>query len=147
MPVAALPADHRPVAVAAVRAERAIVRAVNRTRRRHGLPALRLSGPLARVAAGHSADLASHGMLSHASSDGTPFARRIWRVTRARAIGETIAAAPVGRPPAARTIVRAWLASPSHRRELLSPRFRLVGVGRAQGARSIVVTADFSSAR
>jgi uncharacterized protein YkwD len=147
MPVAALPADHRPAPVAAIRSERAIVRCVNRARRRYGLPALRLSGSLERVAAFHSTDLASHAMLSHASSDGTPFARRVWRVTHARSIGEAIAWAPVGRRVTARAIVGAWLASPPHRRELLSPRFRLVGVGRAQGARSIVVTADFSSAR
>ncbi len=51
----------------------------------------------------------------------------------------------------ARAIVAAWLASPDHRANLLSPRFSRVGLGEVEtrflgtdGAH--VVTADFSSA-
>jgi uncharacterized protein YkwD len=39
------------------------------------------------------------------------------------------------------SVVAAWLASPAHRANLLSPRFHRVGVGDANG----LVTADFAA--
>lgn len=142
MIAADVPADHHR---AVARTENAIIRAVNRTRRRHGLPLLRASRPLARVAARHSADLARTNALSHAGSDGRSFAQRIRSVTGAKAIGETIAATPATGAVDALHVVRAWLASPAHRQELLSRRFRRVGVAHATGASSSVITADFAS--
>jgi uncharacterized protein YkwD len=48
-------------------------------------------------------------------------------------IGETLArgAGPLATP---RAIVAAWVASPTHRRNVLEPRFRRVGVGVSLGA-------------
>ncbi len=140
-------------AVAAPRAhtglERAIVRTINVERTRRALPGLRESRRLARVARRHSADQLRHGLLSHDGPDGTPFATRLARVTRARKLGETVAWLPAA-PPAAR-IVAAWLASPGHRAQLLDPAFRRIGVGRRRGtfraAAGVMVTADFASGR
>jgi uncharacterized protein YkwD len=62
---------------------------------------------------------------------------------RVRLMGETIAR---GHSPA--RVVRAWMNSPGHRRLLLEPGFRLVGVGarrgRVPGDRAVYVTADFA---
>lgn len=64
--------------------------------------------------------------------------------------GETLAWAPRGKATA-RTIVRMWMRSATHRAELLDPTFRRVGVGRAHGQfngrRGVAVTADLGSFR
>ena len=148
MPAADLPPSHQQsvAVVSARRLESAIVGAVNRARRRRGLPPLCTSRRLTWIAASHSADLAGTNELTHESSDGTSFADRVGKVTTASAIGETLAAVPAGTGVSPLAIVRAWLDSPPHRRELLSRRFRCVGVARADGGQSSVVTADFASA-
>lgn len=141
MPVAHAPAQHAGAQVD--RVELAVFRAINGTRRRHGLPRLRLVGALARVAKAHSADMALHRSLSHSSSDGTPFFARIRRVDDAATVGETLIACASGCSPG--NIVRAWMGSPPHRAELLSRSYRAVGVGEALGNGTSVVTADFAS--
>lgn len=123
--------------------ESAIVRVLNRTRARYGLPRLRFNRTLFRVADAHSRDLASHRMFSHSSSDGTSFADRMRRVTRARLVGETIVEM-TGRTTAQR-VVRAWMNSPPHRAEILNAGFHRVGVGGARSGGWMVVTADFAS--
>ncbi len=130
---------------AANRVEYAIVRLMNNRRAAAGLPRLRVNRTLANAASAHSRDMASHGMLSHDASDGTPFAQRLRRVTRARMVGETIAA--MSGAVSARKVVRMWLQSPPHRAEILTSSYRLVGVGVAHRGPAAVATADFASAR
>jgi uncharacterized protein YkwD len=64
--------------------------------------------------------------------------------------GETLAWATRGRS-SARSVVRMWMASASHRAQLLDPTFRRVGVGRAHGQfngrRGVAVAADLGSLR
>lgn len=146
MPAAPAPAHpvHAHPAARSGGVERAIVARINGARRRYGLPRLRLVRPLSFVAGMHSLDLARRRGLSHTSSDGTTFARRVRRAVDAQVVGETIAEVSGG---GARTVVRAWLRSPSHRAELLGARFRRVGVGRVRRGGSVVVTADFASGR
>lgn len=131
--------------------QRAVVRSVNSVRARHRLPALRLQSRLARAASAHSADQLRSGRPSHHSADGTPFDQRLRRYSRARRIGETIVWLAAGQPVRARTIVRMWLASPSHRRVLLDRGFRRIGVGtrsgRVGGRVTTIVTADFATTR
>ncbi|MDX6661797.1 MAG: hypothetical protein QOJ55_2619 [Solirubrobacteraceae bacterium] len=145
MPVAHAPALHAQAHRRAARVDRNIARIIDQARAFCGLPRLRFSRPLARVARGHSSDLLAHDTLSHNSTTGAPFSWRIHRVTRARAVGETIALFR-GRPSGA-TVVRAWLSSPSHRAELLSPAYARVGVGRVRRHGLVLVTADFASGR
>lgn len=148
MPAAYAPVHYEQAARAAAnRTERAIVRIVNRYRTRYGLRALRLSPRLTYAAGLHSLDQARRGVISHAGSDGSTVSRRVLAVTNARVIGETLVAAPRGRRLTAPTVVRMWMSSPPHRAELLSPRFRRVGVARALGPRGTFITADFASAR
>ncbi len=114
--------------------ERAIVRAINAERAARGLPGLRATRRLSRGAARHSRDLLRSDRLGHASSDGTPFARRIARAGSFRFAGEVIAFAPRGSASRARSVVRMWMRSPAHRRQLLDGRFRIMGIGRTRGA-------------
>jgi len=145
MPVAHAPALHAHAHRRVDHIDRAIVRVLNQARSFSGLPRLRLSRPLARVARGHSGDLLRHHMLSHDSSSGAPFSWRIRRVTSARTVGETIAM--VRGRTTARGVVRAWLASPEHRAVMLSPAFSRVGVGRTRRHGTSIVTADFAGFR
>src|SRR5689334_5136264 len=107
---------------AANRVQIAIVRLLNRSRAPYGLPRLRMTRSLNRVAGSHSQDLAAHAMFSHSSSDGTSFADRIRRVTGARLVGETLIEM-TGRATANR-VVSAWMNSPPHRADILQGGFR-----------------------
>lgn len=152
MPVAA-PAHPAPAQIAPVRhasarydrVERGVFRAVNRVRGRYGLPRLRLVPRISFVAAIHSYDQAVNRFVSHSSSDGTPFYSRIRQAANARGVGETIIEYR-GRCSGAR-IVRAWMASPPHRAELLTRGYRRVGIGHVNSRGMSVVTADFATGR
>ncbi len=149
-PMVAVPVAPASPAQGHDRLEAAIVREINLTRAREGLRALRPSARLARVADHHSADQLQRGGISHTSLAGLSPALRVRRLTRARAVGETIAFLP-GSAARAAHVVRLWLASPPHRAALLTPRYRRVGVGRRGGAlgrtTGTVVTANFATAR
>lgn len=106
-------------------ARRAVVCLLNRERRAHGLPTLRVSVRLNRSAQGWTNVMVRHRMFSH----GADFAARISAVgfdwSRA---GENIAAGYV--TPA--SVVRAWMASTGHCQNILDPAFREVGTGVAR---------------
>jgi uncharacterized protein YkwD len=129
--------------------ERAIVRAINRQRSRHGLATLRSSRRLARAADFHSWEMLDANYFAHESRDGGPFDRRVRRFANHRAVGETLAMLGGCGRKAARKVVRMWMNSPGHRAILLSSSFRRVGIGRRKGDlggnRACVVTADFGS--
>ena len=134
------------------RAERALVREVNRTRRAHGLRRLRRNRRLQRSADYHCWDMLNANFFAHASSNGTSFTRRVKRFTRKRRIGENLAYLPhQGARDAAKQVIEMWMNSPSHRAALLSPSFRQVGIARRIGKwgdfRVAVYTADFASRR
>jgi uncharacterized protein YkwD len=123
--------------------ERAVVRAINRARSRHGLKRLYAGRRLARAADLHTRTMLASNVFAHGA-----FAQRVRRFVRYRSIGETLA---MSSRCGARRIVGMWLRSPGHRAVLLSRRFRRVGIGRRQGRlgarRACVVTADFASRR
>jgi uncharacterized protein YkwD len=125
------------------RGERAVVRAINRTRAAHGLRAMRANRRLARAADVHSRSMLRSDFFSHGE-----FSQRVRRYVSFRRIGETIAMRTRCSP---RGFVRMWLNSPPHRAVLLSGGFRRVGVGRRKGrlgsTRACLVTADFASRR
>jgi uncharacterized protein YkwD len=130
--------------------ERAVIRLINQTRARHGLPALRPSRRLARAADGHSLDMVKHDFFAHQSSDGTPFDRRVREYARARAVGENLAMIS-GASRIAHQVVTMWLHSPPHRAALLSSSYGRIGVGTRSGQlgglSATVFTADFASRR
>ena len=131
--------------------ERAIVRAINRQRSKHGLSKLRASRRLARAADYHSWEMLDANYFAHESRNGGPFDQRVRRFADHRAVGETLAMLGGCGRGAAGQVVRMWMNSPGHRAILLSSSYRRVGIGKRAGSlggrRACVVTADFGSRR
>jgi|SRR5947209_207284 len=111
--------------------DRAVLAQLNTFRAAHGLHTLRLSRPLDAAAAQHSHEMVARGYFAHNSADGTSFSTRIARYYRpagARyySTGENLLWASPSISPAA--ALRMWIASPPHRRNLLDPHWRQIGV-------------------
>jgi uncharacterized protein YkwD len=146
----------RPAAARCCLEERAAtLRALNAVRARHARRPLVLDARLNGAARRHSREMVLRRYFAHASPGGARFSARIaatgWMPRRGRwYVGETLAwgwgtsAGPSG-------VVAAWLASPSHRRVALSPRYRRVGIGIVRGTpvagapAGLTYTADFGS--
>jgi uncharacterized protein YkwD len=101
-----------------------MVAAVNATRARHGLRPYLPSASLRRSATAQSAWMLHTDRFSHRP--------RIHASRRYGSLGEAIAWHSGWSPRVAYT-VRAWLASPGHRRLVLSRRFRYLGAGMSRG--------------
>ena len=131
--------------------ERAIVRAINRQRTKHGLARVRSTRRLARAADYHSWEMLDANYFAHESRDGTPFDQRVRRYANHRSVGETLAMLGGCGKRTARRVVRRWMNSAGHRAILLSSTFRRVGLGKRTGdlggSRACVITADFGSKR
>jgi uncharacterized protein YkwD len=129
--------------------ERAIMRAINHQRSKHGLAKVRSSRRLARAADFHSWEMLDANYFAHESRDGSPFDQRVRRYAKHRALGETLAMLGGCGKGSARRVVRMWMNSPGHRDILLSSTYRRVGLGKRTGnlggTRACVVTADFGS--
>ena len=113
---------------------------LNRERRVHGARLLRLDGKLGRAAGGHAKDMVGKHFFAHESLDGSTFDVRIkrtgWmRSHRSYTVGENIGYGS-GSLATPRAMVAAWMHSASHRANLLSRSFRLIGIGVANGAPS-----------
>lgn len=127
---------------------------INRERTTHGLPPFASNGILAQAALAHSQDMVARGYFEHDSLDGRTVTDRLRAAGYARrnaSGGENIAwgAGEKGTPAA---IVKAWMASPGHRADILRPAFREIGVGIAiggpvepgtKGLTAITYTTDF----
>jgi uncharacterized protein YkwD len=126
------------------RAEASLLQTVNQVRAQHGLAALRLDVRLERSARAHSSHMLRTGTFAHGD-----FRTRIARFgARGPAVGENLAWG-VGSSATAQGVVQMWLASPSHRANLLRPGFRRIGIGRRVGTfaghgGAAVVTANFA---
>ena len=107
-------------------AEAALRDAVNAAREANGLPDLTIDERLQRAARERTGDLAAYGYFAHEWHDGTPFATWITRYWPCGGAGEIL----VMRTPTlnAQQAVQLWLASPSHRSNMLSPDWRSMGV-------------------
>ena len=87
--------------------------------------AVALSATLTRAAAAHAADMAAHGFMGHRGTDGSEAGVRATRAGyRWRSVGENVAAGQ----PDAETVVKAWLDSPGHCENIMSPNFSEMGV-------------------
>lgn len=119
--------------------EAEVLRLVNEARgvaRKCGSSRYKAAGPLrwdstlAKVAAAHSKDMADHKFFSHDSRNGTsPFQRIKKAGYRYDSAGENIAAG--FRSPA--SVVKAWLKSPGHCKNVMSGKYVELGVGFATG--------------
>jgi uncharacterized protein YkwD len=118
-------------------AEAALRDAVNAARQANDLPDLVIEPRLQRAARERSADLAAHGYFAHEWHDGTPFGTWIAQYWPCTGSGEIL----VMRTPSlsAQQAVQLWLASPSHKANMLSSDWRSMGVE----LRGIYGTVDF----
>jgi uncharacterized protein YkwD len=124
--------------------ETSLLRAVNQTRAAHGLAAVRVDGTLERAARAHSAEMIAQSYFGHGA-----FADRMNAFgARGRFLGENLAwgTGSYGSPS---SVIRAWLASPEHRANLLRPGYRRIGIGAVVGSfqgqsGAVVITADFA---
>lgn len=108
------------------RARAAILCLVNAERRSQGVRPLRASRRLLRIATGHSRDMLRRSYFAHAHPSGPTFAARLRRARFRVLAGENIGYDVPGTPA---RVVAAWMGSPPHRANVLSPRFRFLGVG------------------
>ena len=105
---------------------------LNSFRRSRGLRPFRSSPRLHAAAARHSAEMARWGYFEHASPNGAAFWRRIsvyYKDTGFRRwmVGENL---EYGQPALeALEVLQDWLASPPHRANVVSRRFRDAGIG------------------
>lgn len=107
---------------------------INRERAERELPSLRADARLADAASDHSRDMVRRRFFDHVSPGGSTPGRRVARAGYDwSSLGETIAWGTGSKGTAAGTVAR-WMDSPPHRRILLEPRLRDIGIGVAQGA-------------
>ena len=141
----------------ATRLQVALLAQINSFRAAHGLARLRVSGGLTAAANAHSTQMARLGFFSHNSANGQSFSRRIARTYSMRgfhswSVGENLVWGGPDIAPA--QALRLWLASPPHRANLLTARWREVGLAAVHstsapgvygGGPATVVTVDFGA--
>jgi uncharacterized protein YkwD len=132
---------------------------INRFRLEHGLARLRLSPQLTSAANAHSEQMGIDGYFAHASADGAAFWQRLqsfYRRSPARfwAVGENLLWSTSSL--SGNRALDMWLASPPHRRNLLDPRWREIGISAVHEARApgvyhgldvTILTTDFGVRR
>ncbi len=107
-----------------------VLNEINALRFTHNLPPLRLNTQLNQAAQHHAAFLARTQQVSHTGAQGS---RPPHRLTQAGYAGHIIGENLANGQRTAREVVRDWLASATHRRNLLNPQAREIGVGQIQG--------------
>ncbi len=123
--------------------ELTVLNLINQERVATGLVPLMPHARLRSAARTHGLEMFEYGYLSHESRDGrTPAQRVLEHRVRVRFVGENLAYAPDIRAAHA-----ALMASPDHRRNILSPQFGLVGIAVIDGGPyGVVIVQDFSDA-
>ncbi|MBF2063102.1 MAG: CAP domain-containing protein [Calothrix sp. C42_A2020_038] len=103
-----------------------VVQLTNAERQRAGLQSLKFNGRLAVAAQKHSVDMAMQDFFSHNSKDNSsPFDRIKATGYRYSRAAENIYAG--GSTP--EDVVRGWMNSPGHRKNILNPEYQEIGVG------------------
>jgi uncharacterized protein YkwD len=120
------------------RAARATLCLLNAERRANGLAAVHPNGKLRRSAGRYARAMVNRHFFAHVAPNGQTLQARMSRSgylngANGWAYGENLAwgSGPQATP---REIVRAWMASPGHRANILSGRFHHIGIGIAPGA-------------
>ena len=132
-----------------------VLQQLNQIRVSHDLAPLGLSTSLNAAAMQHSREMLSNGYFAHDSADGQPFWKRIATFYPERrdgywSVGENLYWTS-GRATAS-TSMRAWMASPGHRANILNPAWRQIGIatvsspdapGTYADRSATVITTDF----
>jgi uncharacterized protein YkwD len=128
---------------------------LNAIRSSHGLVPLKLNPALSAAAKGHSSEMLADGYFAHDSIDGTPFWKRLTVYSHSApygswSVGENLlwSSPEVGAVKA----IQLWMASSEHRQNILTARWREIGIAAIHvdsapgtfGGRSVtVITTDF----
>lgn len=106
--------------------EKKVVDLTNQERAKNGLPALKVDLTLSKMAHEKSRDMSANGYFSHTSPTyGSPFDMMKKYGISYRSAGENIAMGQ--RTP--EEVVKAWMNSEGHRKNILSSNFNYIGVG------------------
>ncbi|WP_164014024.1 CAP domain-containing protein [Pyxidicoccus trucidator] len=123
----------------------AVYERINSLRRAHRLPELTPEPVLERVAQGYSDRMSAEGFFAHVAPDGSTLTKRLPADARYVRAGENLGLA--AGPLAAHFGIEH---SPGHRRNLLDPGFRFMGVGvtfqKVDGREEAVLTEVFTAA-
>ena len=140
---------------AANKLESQVLGELNAIRGAHGLRPLRLSAPLSAAADSHSRAMGTFGFFEHTSLDGSAFWKRIQRFygpgsNGSWSVGENLLWSTTGLD--ASRALKLWMASPGHRKNILTARWLEVGLsavtvqaapGVYGGRDVVIVTTDF----
>jgi uncharacterized protein YkwD len=136
-----------------------ILQGLNQLRAAHHLHPLTLSHTLSAASLAHTKEMADRGYFAHDSGDGSPFWKRIQHFYGASgygywSVGENLLwSTPEVDSPGA---IKLWWNSPEHKKNMLDPRWREIGiaalhVGTAPGVygdqQVTIVTTDFGVRR
>ena len=114
----------------------AVARTINSLRRSVGLRPIQRSPRADAAARRHAADMARHGFFSHRGSDGSTHSVRL-RSAGCRGGAENIASGPYTR----RSVLKAWVNSPGHRRNIMLPAVRSFGMAQVGNKWVMVLSA------
>jgi uncharacterized protein YkwD len=135
--------------------ETGVLSQLNKIRVQHGLQPVKISARLTASAAQHSREMGADGYFEHNSHDGTAFWKRIGRWYGSNgygywSVGENLLwSSPQVDPVAA---LRLWMNSPEHRANILTARWREIGIsavhvaaapGTFKGLEVTIITTDF----
>ncbi len=135
--------------------EQKVLAELNHIRRSSGLAPLKLSKPLSAAADSHSRAMGTYGFFAHDSRDGSAFWKRVQRFYGPRgyhtwSVGENLlwSSGSLTAP----TALSLWMKSPGHRKNILTPDWREIGISAVSvrsapgvfGGRDVVIiTTDF----
>jgi uncharacterized protein YkwD len=129
---------------------------LNAIRTAHGLVPLRLNPALTAAAQGHSAQMLADGYFAHESVNGAPFWKRLTAYSDSAhgswSVGENLLWSSPNVD--ATHALQLWMASPEHRHNILTARWREIGIAAVHtdsapgtyGGRAVtVITTDFGA--
>ncbi len=121
-----------------------LLRITNQDRQANGLPPLRLDGELMQAAAGKAQDMFVNNYWAHISPSGTT----PWDFIKGAGYNYLYAGENLARGyDTADSVVNAWMNSPSHRENMLSPNYQDVGfaikTGTLTGDETVLVVEEF----
>ncbi|GAA0613174.1 hypothetical protein GCM10009547_13830 [Sporichthya brevicatena] len=102
-----------------------VIHLTNVARKSHGCRPLKQNSKLQKAAQRHANDMSKKRYFAHNSANGTVWWKRIMKAGYKDPGGENIAR---GFSSTA-AVVKAWLNSPSHRKNIMNCQFRTIGIG------------------
>lgn len=149
--VDSLPAAAKQAAMGASEDSRAILAAVNAYRAEHGIPPLAPNRELQYAAAVHSADMVQRKFFGHFNPDGQGPGERLqaaWPEFKG-SFAENVAAldnaGPLNAQELAEALVKQWVASPAHRKNIRNAAYTLSDIGIARAGERVYVTEIFAT--